>query len=146
MEEHRWSGGRPRRPDPSTPAHVQAADFLEEDHPDIAIYLRSLASSSIMAPPAPPAPFVGSVRTIDAIDDSVPASALAVDNYAQEQASSLMVEAQRIMEEAERTGEDPDAKLREVVERAIRQGMAWGGGGQEAVEGLVEQVKRRREE
>jgi len=57
-----------------------------------------------------------------------------------------MLETQRIMEEAERTGENPDEKLREVVERAIREGMAWGGNGNEAVEGIVEQVKRRREE
>jgi hypothetical protein len=69
-----------------------------------------------------------------------------VDNYAEEQASTLMLETQRIMEEAERTGENPDEKLREVVERAIREGMAWGGNGNEAVEGIVEQVKRRREE
>jgi hypothetical protein len=55
------------------------------------------------------------------------------------------------MEEAERTGEDPDEKLRQVVERAVRQGIAWGGGddshgAETAVEGIVDEVKRRREE
>lgn len=131
-------------------AHSQAADFLEEDHPDIAIYLRSL-SSSTSTTSDPSAPLIGTVRTIDAVEDSEmdgqgAPSALAVDNYAQEQASTLMAETQLIMEEAERTGENPDEKLREVVERAIRGGVALGGNGEEAVGGLVEQVKRRREE
>lgn len=58
----------------------------------------------------------------------------------------LMLETQRIMEEAERTGESPDEKLREVLERAIRGGMALGGTEAEAVDGLVDQVKRRRQE
>lgn len=31
------------------------------------------------------------------------------------------------MEEAERDGTDPDERLREVVERAVRQGFSFGG-------------------
>lgn len=79
-------------------------------------------------------------------------SALAMDNYAQNQASSLLEETQRIMRQAEETGENPDEKLREVVERAVREGMAWGGSGdgpdagQGTVDGLIEEVKRRRED
>ena len=45
------------------------------------------------------------------------------------------------------TGENPDEKLREVVERAVRDGLSWTGAGEgEVVEGLTEDIKRRREE
>lgn len=54
-------------------------------------------------------------------------SALAVDEYTSNQTSELMQETRRIMEEAEREGTDPDEKLREVVERAVRQGFSFGG-------------------
>lgn len=37
-----------------------------------------------------------------------------------------MDEAQRIMAEAQRTGEDPDGRLREVVEEAVRRGLVLG--------------------
>ena len=44
-----------------------------------------------------------------------------------------MLEAQRIMEEAQRTGEDPEGRLREVVEEAVRRGFSLGGAdGEEA--------------
>lgn len=126
---------------------LQAADFIEDDHPEIAQYLRSLLpSSTTISDPSTAAP-------VAQIDGSGP-SALAIDNYAQDQASSLLQETQRIMREAEQTGENPDEKLREVVERAVREGMAWGGengadgaaDGQGTVDGLIEEVKRRRED
>lgn len=51
------------------------------------------------------------------------------------------------MQEAEATGENPDEKLREVVERAVRDGLTWTGSGEgEIIEGLTEDIKRRREE
>ena len=51
--------------------------------------------------------------------------------HAQEQASealtsSLMDSVQEIMERAQREGRDPDAELREVVSRAVVQGMVTG--------------------
>ena len=59
------------------------------------------------------------------------------------------------MEESERDGTDPDERLREVVERAVRQGFSFGGqlgdaagtaSGQTAeVDGQVD-TKRTREE
>jgi len=70
-----------------------------------------------------------------------------MDNFASQQTSSLLQETQRIMQEAEVTGENPDEKLREVVERAVRDGLSWTGAGEgEVVEGLTEDIKRRREE
>jgi len=70
-----------------------------------------------------------------------------VDNYASQQTSTLLQETQRIMQEAEATGENPDEKLREVVERAVRDGLTWTGSGEgEIIEGLTEDIKRRREE
>lgn len=54
-------------------------------------------------------------------------SALAVDEYANRQTSSLLTETRRIMEESQRDGTDPDERLREVVERAVRDGFSFGG-------------------
>ena len=80
---------------------------------------------------------------------------MALENYTNEQASALMEETRRIMEEAEATGEDPEDKLREVVERAVREGIVWGGAapaleeGQDAQDGEgareESEAKRRRE-
>ena len=51
--------------------------------------------------------------------------------HAQEQASealtsTLMESVQQIMERAQAEGRDPDAELREVVSRAVMQGMVTG--------------------
>jgi hypothetical protein len=112
---------------------AQAADFLEEEHPEISAYLRTLLPSSTSAPLS--------------IEDNAQPSALAMDTYASQQTSTLLQETQRIMQEAEVTGENPDEKLREVVERAVRDGLSWTGSTEgEVVEGLTEDIKRRREE
>lgn len=56
-----------------------------------------------------------------------------------------MLEAQRIMEEAQRTGEDPEGKLNELVQEAVRRGVqAEGADGAGAAEG--ESYKRSRAE
>jgi hypothetical protein len=60
-------------------------------------------------------------------EDSARPSDTEVDAYATEQAGSLLEETQRIMAEAERDGSNPDERLREVVERAVRDGFSFGG-------------------
>lgn len=54
-------------------------------------------------------------------------STLAVDTFTSQQTTDLLAETQRIMLEAEQSGENPDEKLREVVERAVREGFDFGG-------------------
>ena len=49
-----------------------------------------------------------------------------MDQFANLQTSVLLEETQRIMQEAEEKGEEPDERLREVVERAVREGLVWG--------------------
>jgi hypothetical protein len=93
----------------------KAAEFLEEDHPEITEYLRSLLPEQDQ--PTQPLP-TGQTPEV---------SALAVDNYANEQTTVLMEETRRIMEESERDGTDPDERLREVVEKAVREGFTFGG-------------------
>lgn len=51
----------------------------------------------------------------------------AVDTFASQQTSNLMEEARAIIEQAERDGVDPDERLREVVQRAVREGFQYGG-------------------
>lgn len=73
-------------------------------------------------------------------DEEGPISALAVDNYTSTQTTNLLEETKRIMEESERDGTDPDERLREVVERAVREGFNFGGalGGVAAVAESIE--------
>ena len=75
----------------------------------------------------------------------VEVSELAVDQYANRQTSSLLHETQRIMEESERDGVEPDERLREVVERAVRDGFSYGGRiGDAGVDVDGEETKRTR--
>ena len=88
--------------------------MLDEDHPTIASYLRSLTSSTL--PPSthshdPPIPQM---------------SQHALESYTSTQTSALMEESQRIIAQAEAEGVDPDDRLREMVERAVRQGVSFG--------------------
>jgi hypothetical protein len=54
-------------------------------------------------------------------------STLAVDSFTSQQTSNLLAETQRIMLESEQSGANPDERLREVVERAVREGFNFGG-------------------
>lgn len=67
-----------------------------------------------------------------------------MDAYASHQTNDLLAQAQTIMAQAEQDGSDPDAALREVVGRAVREGFSFGaeqrGGEQE------EGAKRSRQE
>lgn len=86
----------------------KAAQALEDEHPEISAYLNGASTN---------------------IDGETPAvSALAVENYTSTQTANLIAQSQAIMAEAERTGEDPDERLREVVQQAVRDGFTFGGG------------------
>ncbi|GJE96613.1 ankyrin repeat domain-containing protein [Phanerochaete sordida] len=99
------------------------AAHLAEDFPEVAAYLESVS----------PTPALGeAASTILAQPGYMPSQ------HAQEQASevltsSLMSTVQEIMERTQREGGDPDAELREVVSRAVMQGVVTGYGmGQDA--------------
>ena len=102
---------------------------MQEDHPEISQYLFSLTSASTPAPPQTDGP-----------------SNLAIENYADLQTSHLLAEAQQLMAQAAERGEEVDENaLREVVERAVRDGIAWSGGDAAAEAEQGEDSKRRRE-
>jgi hypothetical protein len=67
-----------------------------------------------------------------------------MDQYASRQTNDLLAQAQAIMAQAERDGSDPDAALREVVGRAVREGFSFGADqrGEQEEEG----AKRSRQE
>ncbi|WVR05281.1 hypothetical protein IAU60_002293 [Kwoniella sp. DSM 27419] len=105
---------------------MTAADSLEEDQPEITAWLQSLNPQSASAG----ADVTGAEGEGEGAGQI---SQLALDNFTSEQSSALMVEAQRIMAECAETGEDPDERLRAVVEAAVAQGLAFGReAGQEA--------------
>jgi hypothetical protein len=81
----------------------QAADYHEEDHPDISAYLRSLD---------PSAASTATGATADADADNAVSR---VDAYTSSQADALIEETQRVMAEAAARGEDPEAALKEIV-------------------------------
>ncbi|KAK4688657.1 hypothetical protein P7C73_g1461, partial [Tremellales sp. Uapishka_1] len=112
---------------------LTAGEALQEDHPDIAAYLLSLTTSSTL-PPNP-----------SSAQPQISVSELAVDNYASEQTAALLQQTKEIMEAAERDGVSPDAQLRQVVERAVRDGLTFGGelGGQDQGGGEEEHKRSR---
>jgi hypothetical protein len=112
-------------------ADKQPAEALAEEHPQISQYLLSLDPSN--PHPQPPS-------AITETEEDGPISALAVENYTSTQTTNLLEETKRIMEESERDGTDPDERLREVVERAVREGFNFGGvlGG---VAGVAESIE-----
>jgi hypothetical protein len=111
-------------------ADKQPAEALAEEHPQISQYLLSLDPSNPQPPSLPSAEE----------EEEGPISALAVENYTSTQTTNLLEETKRIMEESERDGTDPDERLREVVERAVREGFNFGGvlGG---VAGVAESIE-----
>jgi hypothetical protein len=130
-------------------ADPQPAQALEDEHPQISAYLASLLPSSL-----PPLSNPSNASDI-AESDPNSVSALAVDQYTSQQTTDLLAETRVIMEQCERDGTDPDERLREVVERAVREGFNFGGqlgdaagagagGAVETGEG-PEEVKRLRE-
>ncbi|OCF45446.1 ankyrin repeat-containing protein [Kwoniella heveanensis CBS 569] len=148
VEVARWLVEQGADPASVNEEGLTAADALEDDHPEIAQYLRSRLPESARDDEgeAPPSSIDADLTANSSI------SQLALDNFTSSQSSALMEEAQRIMEECARTGEDPDERLREVVERAVGAGLAFGRGAvqqeEEGGEGVIEgdDSKRAREE
>ncbi|WVQ71642.1 hypothetical protein IAR50_001182 [Cryptococcus sp. DSM 104548] len=118
---------------------LTAGEQLEEDAPEVATYLNGLTG-------------LGGQADDDAEvgNTSGDISQLAVDNFTATQTSALLEEAQRIMEQCAAEGVEPDERLREVVERAVREGMAFGQASGEGEEGAAtsqgDSSKRAREE
>ncbi|ORX39870.1 ankyrin repeat-containing domain protein [Kockovaella imperatae] len=90
-----------------------AADSLEEDHPEIAHYLRSLSSGD------------GEDGAVSVIDGQG-ANNVAIDQFADLHSSALMAEAQAVMEQAARDGVEPDEQLRAIIQRHVDAGRALG--------------------
>ncbi|KAK8869828.1 hypothetical protein IAR55_000396 [Kwoniella newhampshirensis] len=101
---------------------LTAADALEEDHPEISTYLRSITNTSDPASSTT----TDDQNQTDNEQGQGQISQLALDNYTNEQTSNLLQEAQEILEQCTRDGTDPDERLREVVERAVKDGLAFG--------------------
>ncbi|WRT67123.1 uncharacterized protein IL334_004089 [Kwoniella shivajii] len=125
---------------------LNAADQLEEDHPEISSYLYSLLPSSERPPSADGQLRLGQGEGDNPINNNEgegenengtmgdsAISQLALENFTSTQSDALMIEAQKIMEQCAITGEDPDEKLRQVVEKAIKDGLSFaqasGAGG-----------------
>ncbi|KIR96866.1 ankyrin repeat-containing protein [Cryptococcus deuterogattii 2001/935-1] len=102
---------------------LTAAEQLEEEHPDVAAFLRSLTGE---VAPTRPEGMDDEREVADGDISNGQISQLALDNYTATQTAALLQEAQRIMEECARDGVEPDERLREVVERAVRDGLAFG--------------------
>ncbi|RSH91946.1 hypothetical protein EHS25_009316 [Saitozyma podzolica] len=85
------------------------ADAIEDDHPEISTFLR--------------------------VQDGAGPSALDVDAFTSTQTSSLLEESRRIMLQSQADGVDPEERLREVVERAVREGLSYGQMGSRGPEG-----------
>ncbi len=90
----------------------QAAEYLFEEHPETAVFLQSLINSSNPLP-------------LPAMTTSTTTS------YQNEQLTSqltesLLAQTNQIMQDAERDGTDPEERLREVVGRAVEDGMRMG--------------------
>ena len=91
----------------------QPAEHLEEEFPDVAAFLRSLSGE-----PA-------STSTPQQPDIAMPSN-LATDVASERLTNNLLANVQDIMRRAETDGSDPDEELREVVGRALVEGMTIG--------------------
>ncbi|WVW83111.1 hypothetical protein I302_105129 [Kwoniella bestiolae CBS 10118] len=107
---------------------LTAADQLAEDHPEISSYLQSLL------PPDQQQALQGAEAEQEIIGDSS-ISQLALENFTSSQSEQLMAQAQRIMAECAERGEDPDEKLRELVEGVVKSGLDFARAAQDQVEG-----------
>ncbi|KAK6902916.1 hypothetical protein I204_07140 [Kwoniella mangroviensis CBS 8886] len=107
---------------------LTAIDQLQEDHPEIASYLLTQL-------PADQQPAVAAVGGDQEVIGESGISQLALENFTSEQSDQLMQEAQRIMEQCAETGEDPDEKLRELVEGIVKSGLDFAKNAKSQVEG-----------
>lgn len=98
-----------------------AAETLNDDSPDVAAYLRSVTGEAAPAP----------AEDQEMQDTPQGVSSQAVDAFASQQTQELLARTQAIMEQAEKDGTNPDERLREVVERAVREGFQFGAANNE---------------
>lgn len=101
--------------------YAKAAQYLEEEFPDVAEYLESLPSPNSRTAPTT------SIPTASPQTPSLNNPSQHAQNEASEQlTSSLMQSVQDIMMRAEADGHDPEAELRQVVERTVLEGVMTG--------------------
>lgn len=84
----------------------QPAEYLYEDHPEVAIYLQSTLNASAAASGSAP----------------VHPSEYQAEQLSSRIADQLMEQTDAIMTQAEQDGTDPEAALRDVVGRAVLNG------------------------
>ncbi|WVQ70104.1 uncharacterized protein L199_008329 [Kwoniella botswanensis] len=106
---------------------LTAVDQLQEDHPEISSYLLTQLPADQQA--------TSTVGEDQEIIGESGISQLALENFTSEQSEQLMQEAQRIMEHCAETGEDPDEKLRELVEGMVKSGLDFAKNAKSQVEG-----------
>ena len=124
-----------------------AAQSLEEEHPEVSEFLSSLtgetlgpasATSDMQAPAVSlsslPPPLTQTEMTpvafetaqlpeeVQELDPLSRAAAIETNN----QAGALLARVQAILEETDRTGEDPDPRIREIVNEAVNSTMNAG--------------------
>ncbi|ORY33797.1 ankyrin repeat-containing domain protein [Naematelia encephala] len=135
-----------------------AAEYLQDDHPEISSYLLSLVPPTSSDPIQSQSQTPTQTPTQTQPQTQTPAPTLnvppeisqqALDALASSRANTLLQESQRIMEQAQRTGIDPDDQLRQLVERAVREGILVGGeirDRADEITGAEEERKRSRPE
>ena len=110
-------------PVPLISAILQPAQHLEEEYPDVASYLTSLAS--------PQTENSTSTSTTHTAPRTLSAGATSEYHAAREAeglTDTLLSSVDEVMMRAEAEGTDPDPELRALVEQAIVQGMLIGNG------------------
>ncbi|WVQ78100.1 hypothetical protein IAT38_000181 [Cryptococcus sp. DSM 104549] len=121
----------------------RASDVLEDDHPEIASYLRGLLPEDQRGGAEGAEGVEGAEEQGESGVEGL--SQLAMENYTSEQTAALMAEAQRIMEQCAADGTEPDERLRELVERAVASGLQFGReAGEAEAAGAVDGEERKR--
>ncbi|WWC69474.1 uncharacterized protein I206_103415 [Kwoniella pini CBS 10737] len=106
---------------------LTAANQLEEDHPSISSYLNSLIPENQQEQ-------LNSNQQDQVEEESEEGiNQLALENFTTEQSDLLMIEAEKIMKECQETGEEPDERLKELVEGIVKNGLNFGKQVQEQV-------------
>ncbi|WWC61138.1 uncharacterized protein I303_103717 [Kwoniella dejecticola CBS 10117] len=105
---------------------LTAAEQLEEDHPQISSYLYSLLPADQQ-----PRSQQGAGETGEGEGEGEGINQMALENFTTEQSEYMMREAEKIMRACAETGEEPDEKLKELVEGIVKDGLNFGREAQE---------------